>query len=157
MPRLLALAAGLVSAFVLAGSAAAGAAQTPSAYRASLNSLCRANTVKIKALASAMKRAQQANDPTAYGVALGQVLVITLRQDGRIRATAVPAQLRTAMTTTNRLLANADAVIVKLIQDAAAGRAQQMLAGFTSLERMAPSINRHLDAAGLRDCGSNQA
>jgi hypothetical protein len=150
------IAAALACAAVLAASATAAVATSPSQYRTTLNSMCRASTVKIKALEREMNQAQQAQDAHALGIALGKVIGITLIQDARIEATPIPAQLRSKMVPTVGLLKKADVVMRKIVQDAAAGRGQAMLAGLTTVQRMTGPINAHLDAAGLRDCGSNQ-
>jgi len=150
--RLLVLA--LLLAAVLSSTAAAA---TPAQYRARLNAMCRANTVQIRLVEAELRRAQAAQDARGLGIALGKLIGITLRQDARIEATPVPPALRTKMLPTIRILERADAVMRKLVGDAAAGRGTEILAGFRRLEAMAPTVNRRLDAAGLRACGSGQS
>jgi hypothetical protein len=145
-------------AVALATSAAtAGSTLTPTQYRAKLNAMCRANTPQIKILEADFRRAQKAQDGRAMGIALGRLIVLTLRQDARIRATPVPSRLKTKMLPTMRLLRQADGIMREILVDATASRVRAMVTGLASLQRMTPSINHHLDAAGLRDCGSNQA
>ena len=63
-----------------------------------MNTICRGYTPVGKKLETEMKAAQAANDPVAYGVALGRLLVLSLAQDTRIEAVPVPPALKTRMT-----------------------------------------------------------
>jgi ribosomal protein L17 len=140
----------------LVAAAAASAALTPTQYRAKLNAMCRGFTPKMKTQERAMTAAQKANNPQAYGQALGKLLVYTLQEDAKIESTAVPTAMRTQMTPIITTLKKADTHIRAAIQDAvnndANGLATQLKAAFS----VAKGLNAKLDAAGLRDCGSNQ-
>jgi hypothetical protein len=137
--------------------AGASAAQSPAGYRAGLNAMCRTNTVKLHMLRAEMTRAQQANDTRTVAVDFTALLGIGLREDATIEATPVPAQLRTEMAPAQRLLKAADAVVRKALQDLAAGDGAGAVAELKKLGPLTRPVNRYLDAAGLRDCGSNQS
>jgi hypothetical protein len=137
-------------------AAVASAAQSPAGYRAGLNAMCRSNTVKLHTLGAEMARAQQANDSRTIAFDFGKLLGIALREDATIEATPVPAQLRTEMAPAQRLLKAADAIGRKALQDLAAGDGTGAVAELKKLDPLQRPINRNLDAAGLRDCGSNQ-
>jgi hypothetical protein len=49
-----------------------------------------------------------------------------------------------------------DGHIRATIADAGAGKSQAMLAELLKIGDLAKPLNAQLDAAGLRDCGSNQ-
>jgi hypothetical protein len=142
---------------LLFGTAAAASASTPAAYRAQLNGLCRSYTPKLKRLEANMAGAQRANDPHAYGVYLGRSIALALEEDGRIERTPVPAAMRAQMTPIVRDLKLADSHARLTIADALHGDAKAMLAELGKMAQLAPSLNRRLDRAGLRDCGSNQS
>jgi len=86
----------LVSLVALLGATAAFAG-TPAAYRAQVNGICRGDTPTGKKIETAMKQAEAKKDYHAYGVALGELLILNLSQDRRIEAVAVPAALKTQM------------------------------------------------------------
>jgi hypothetical protein len=142
----------LISVF----AAVASAAQSPTGYRARQNAMCRSNTVKLHALKAEMTRAQQANDTRAIVFDLGELLGIGLREDATIEAAPVPAQLRTELAPAQRLLKAADAIVRRALHDLDAGDGTGAVAELNKLGPLEPPINRYLDAAGLRDCGSNQ-
>jgi hypothetical protein len=141
-----------MSAFV----AAASAAPSPASYRAGLNAMCRSNTVTLDKLKADSKRAQQAKDWHAYGVALGRMLVIALREDAAIEAAPIPTQLRPQMVPALGLLKKADAIVYQALRRLAAGDSSGGIAELKNLGPLSGPVNRYLDAAGLRDCGSNQ-
>lgn len=142
----------LLSVFV----AGASAAPSPAGYRAGLNAMCRSNTVKLHTLKADMTRAQQANDTRTVAFDLGALLGVGLREDAAIEAAPVPAQLRTEMAPAKRLLRAADAIVRKALQALAAGDGTGTVAELERLGSLDRPVNRYLDAAGLRDCGSNQ-
>ena len=86
-PVRLALLVGLV-ALLAAGAASAA---TPAAYRTHVNGICRGYTPTAKKLETAMTQAAAKKDYRAYGIALGELLILNLAQDQRIEAVAVPA------------------------------------------------------------------
>jgi hypothetical protein len=137
-------------------ASAASATPSPAAYRSGLNAMCRSASVKMTSLTAEMKRAQQAKDWHAYGFAFGQLLSVGLREDLTIEATPIPTRLRPQMLPAIRLLTKADALIRQAVRMFAAGN---LAGGVAELKKLAPysaPVNRYLDAAGLRDCGSNQ-
>ena len=144
-------------AALLFGTADAASVPTPAGYRAQLNRLCRSYTPKIKRLEAEMAGAQRANDPHTYGVYLGRAIALALEQDGRIERAPVPAAMRTQMAPILRQLKLADSHARLAIADALRGDGKGMLAELTKMAQIAPSLNRRLDRAGLRDCGSNQS
>jgi ribosomal protein L17 len=146
----------LTIAAALIGAAAATAALTPTQYRAKLNAVCRGFTPKMKTQERAMTAAQKANNPQAYGQALGKLLLYTLQEDSKIESTAVPAAMRTQMTPIITTLKKADAHIRAAIQDAINNDPQGLAAQLKAAGAVASGLNTKLDAAGLRDCGSRQ-
>lgn len=140
----------------LIAAAAASAALTPTQYRAKLNAMCRSYTPKMKTQERALKAAETANDPSAYGQALGKLLLYTLQEDAKIESTPVPAVLRTRMKPIIATLKKADAHIRAAIQDAINNDAQGLAAQLKAASTVAGGLNAKLDAAGLRDCGSRQ-
>lgn len=148
----------LLFAVVLAlvAAAAATAALTPTRYRATLNGMCRGYTPKMKAQERAMTAAQNANNGQAYGVALGKLLVYTLREDGTIESTPVPAELRARMSPIVTTLKKADAHIRAAIRAAVNNDSKGLAAQLKAAGTVAGGMNAKLDAAGLRDCGSRQ-
>jgi hypothetical protein len=153
-----AAAASIAALVTASASLAAVSTASPSTYRAKLNGICRANTVKLKTLDATMKRALQAKDAHAWGLAFGQTLRVILSEDAAIEAEPIPVQLRAHMVPTVGLLKQADGIIHHAVQRLLAG---DLTAGITVMSKQLGSLaapaNKHLDAAGLRDCGSNQS
>jgi predicted ATP-grasp superfamily ATP-dependent carboligase len=143
---------------LLVGLLACGAATaaTPAQYRTHLNAICRSYTPKLKQLGNAMTKAQQANDPKAYGIALGKSLVLVLAQDLQLEHVAVPAPLRAQMAPILTSLKKIDAHVRTALAAAKAGNSNKVFAEVSAIQPLIPPLNAKLDAAGLRDCGSNQ-
>jgi hypothetical protein len=139
---------------VVAPSAAS--AQTPAGYRAQLNRLCRSYTPKLRADQKAMQEATKAKAWKAFGYALGHYLALALTQDRQIESTPVPRAMRTQMTAILRLLRTADGHARLALRKATLGDSSGMLAELSKISKLAQPLNRRLDRAGLRDCGSNQ-
>jgi hypothetical protein len=137
--------------------ARAAAPATPSAYRAYVNGVCRSYTPRISALETSMDKAQRAKDGHAFGVALGKLIVLTLAQDARVEKTPVPPPLRAQMAPILRKLRAADGHLRTALSNAVAGKPSAMLSELEETSRIAAPLNRLLDRAGLRDCGSNQS
>ena len=142
----------------LVGLLAAGAATaaTPAQYRSHLNRICRGYTPKLKQLKTTMVKAQQAKDPKSYGTALGQFLFLGLDEDAQIEKVAVPAALRTRMAPIIDRLKTIDGRVRAAIIYARAGDGTNMSTQLHAVDKLAVGLNAKLDAAGLRDCGSNQ-
>jgi hypothetical protein len=146
----------LIAAVVALLCATAASAATPAQYRAHVNAICRTYTPKFKRLEAAMTAAQKANQPKAYGVALGELLVYALAQDRQVEAVAVPASLQARMKPILARFRLADTHIRAALADARAGNSQMLLTELKAISAATNGLNTKLDAAGLRDCGSNQ-
>ena len=150
--------AGLVMTAVIAlwGVADGASAATPAVYQASLNAMCRANTVKLHALEAELASARKTGDGRAYTLALGEYFGLGLREDATIETTAVPAAIRPRMAPTIALLRRADADVRAVLADLATGNQTAVLTKARELAALTRPLDNDLDAAGLRDCGSNQ-
>jgi hypothetical protein len=153
-PNRKATAAVVAAALVLAAGAAA--ATSPDAYRAQVNALCRSYTPAIKKANADASKAQKAKDAHALGVAIGQILSLGLAEDGKIESTPVPAAMRATMTPILGQLKTIDVHARLALSKAAAGDGNGMLAELNKIGQLSTTLNRRYDAAGLRDCGSNQ-
>jgi len=149
----------LVIALAALGLAAGAAAATPTpaAYRAHLNALCRTYTPSMKRAKTDLVSAQKANDAHGVGVALGRLLALGLSEDGKIEAVPVPPAMRTQMNPILSRLRAIDAHARLAIAKAAAGDGAGMGAELGAIQRLGTGLNERTDAAGLRDCGSNQS
>jgi hypothetical protein len=136
--------------------AAAATAATPTEYRSHLNAICRGYTPKFKTYERQMAAAQKAKDGYRYGLALGHLLVLAYRQDKQLEAVPIPSALRARMTPIVNRLKAVDPHIKAAVQDAAAGKPKAMIAEFDRISKLGAPLNKWFDAAGLRDCGSNQ-
>lgn len=153
MRRFLAL---LVVGLLAVGAQSAAAAQSPSAYRAQLNRLCRSYTPKLKADQQTMQAALKAQHAKVFGAALADLMRLTLEQDARIRRTPVPPALRAQMAPILRLFRIADTHVRRAATYGSKGNVRGVLAELQQVAKITPELNRRLDRAGLRDCGSNQ-
>jgi hypothetical protein len=149
-------AAGIAALITASASLAAVSTASPSPYRAKLNGMCRANTVKLRTLEATMKRALQAKDGQAWGAAFGLSLRVILSEDAAIEGEPIPVQLRPQMVPTVGLLKQADGIIRHAVQRLLAGDLNGGVKLMRKLGPLTAPVNKHLDAAGLRDCGSNQ-
>ena len=140
---------------VVAPSAAL--AQSPSAYRAQLNRHCRTFTPKFKRIEANLKKAVRTKDPKLLAAALGLGLALNLKQDGYIEKVPVPAAMRTQMVPTLRLLRTVDRHARLALTEANKKDLQRFMTEIKAIDRLVPLLNKRLDRAGLRDCGSNQA
>jgi hypothetical protein len=153
-PRIAAVAA--VAGLVLAAGTAA-ATPSPAAYRAQANALCRTYTPALKKAKANLNKAQTENNARGMGVAIGQLLALGLAEDARIESMPVPATMRTQMTPILSRLKAIDLHGRLAISKAAAGDANGLGAELTKIGRLSTGLNKLTDAAGLRDCGSNQS
>jgi hypothetical protein len=147
----------LLTTLVALLAASAATAATPAQYRAKVNGICRGYTPRLKALEATMTKAQKAKDSTALGVALGKFLVYGLAQDLQVAAVAVPVSLRAHVTPALTLMKTVDVHVRAAIRDAGAGDGAGIAAQLTTISKLAKPLNAKLDAARLRDCGSNQS
>jgi hypothetical protein len=146
----------LVAAVLAVGAQTANAAQTPAGYRAHLNGICRSYTPKLKANQQTMRAALAAKHEKVFGAALANLMRLTLEQDAKIRRTPVPAALRAQMSPILRLFRTADAHVRNAALYASRGNVPQVLKELQLVAKVTPALNRRLDRAGLKDCGSNQ-
>jgi len=144
------------AALGLAATAAA-AAPTPAAYRSHVNAMCRSYTPSLRKAKADLVRAQKANDANGMGVAIGKLLALGLAEDAKIEAAPVPAALQAQVAPILSRLKAIDAHARLAIAKAAAGDAAGMGAELSAIQRLGTGLNRQTDAAGLRDCGSNQS
>jgi hypothetical protein len=146
-----------LAALVALLAAGAASAATPAAYRAHVNGICRGYTPTVKKLETVMTQAAAKKDYRTYGIALGELLILNLTQDGRVEAVAVPPELRTQIAPIIVRLKKVDAHARLALQAARQGNATVMGAELTTIATLAKPLNGALDKAGLRDCGSNQS
>jgi hypothetical protein len=139
-----------------AATAATAAASNLTAYRAQVNGICRSYTPKFRKLEADMANAKRAGDVHRYAYDFGKILGLTLAQGLRVEKTPVPADGRTRMAPTLRLLHAADAQLRRVILAATAGDQAGFKAELTKLAKVASPLNRSFDSVGLQDCGSNQ-
>lgn len=145
----------LVSVLALLAAGAATAA-TPAQYRAQVNGVCRGYTPKLKQVESAMAQARKANDARNYGRALGEIMLLGLAEDLQIEHVAIPAALQAQVAPIMARLKIVDAHVRAALVAARAGQATTMNAELKAVGTLGKPLNAKLDAAGLRDCGSNQ-
>ena len=146
----------VVVAALALGAQSAAAAPTPSSYRAQLNRLCRSYTPKLKQDAEKMRQALTAKQPRAFGLALAHSIRLTLAQDAAIEKAPVPSAMRAQMRPILRLFRTADGHLRRAAQFGSNGNVRGVLGELQQVAKLSPPLNRRLDRAGLRDCGSNQ-
>ena len=154
MKRFVALLVVLVLA--LAAQAAA-AAPTPASYRAQLNRLCRSYTPKLKRDERDLREALKVHDAADFGLALAHMMRLTLAQDAKIERTPVPVSMRAQMQPILRLFRTMDVHVRRAAKFGTSGNVQGVLKELQATAKLTPELNRRLDRAGLRDCGSNQS
>jgi hypothetical protein len=145
--------------FAVVATSAACATAAPSnltQYRSQVNALCRSYTPQMKRAETAMLAAQKAGDAHRAAFQLGVLLGASLAEGTHIEATPVPADARTIMAKPLRLLRLVDSEGRTMLQAAVAGDRATFSSEATTLQHVAAPLNHALDAAGLRDCGSNQ-
>jgi hypothetical protein len=146
----------LVAVVGILASAPASAA-TPGAYRAQVNAICRSYTPTGKKIETALRQAEAKKDYRAYGIALGELLILNLTQEQKIEAVAVPPALRAQMTPILQRLKQIDAHTKLALLRARQGNPTGLVAELNAIGKLAKPLNAQLDKAGLRDCGSNQS
>jgi hypothetical protein len=119
--------------------------------------MCRANTVKLHALEARLKRAERAGNSQAYALLLGEYLGLALRQDAVIESTPVPTRLRRLMAPPIARLKRVDNELRAVLTDIASGYQAALAIDLHRVVVLSRPLNHELDAAGLRDCGSNQS
>ncbi len=145
-----------VAGLVLAAGAAA-ATPSPTAYRSQVNALCRSYTPALRKTKADLSKAEKAKDERGIGLAIGELLGIGLAEDGKLERTPVPTAMQTQMMPILGLLKTIDGHARRAISKAAAGDGAGMGAELTTIGRLSTGLDKRIDAAGLRDCGSNQS
>jgi len=110
----------------------------------------------VKRAEAAMLAAQKAGDAHKAAFQLGVLIGASLAEGIRLEATSVPADARTIMARPLRLLRLVDSYARMMLQAAVAGDQATFLSEAATLQRVGAPLNHAFDAAGLRDCGSNQ-
>ena len=146
----------VIAALALAAQAAA-ATPSPASYRAQLNRLCRSYTPKLKRDEQDLRQALKVHDAADFGLALAHMMRLTLAQDAAIVRAPVPAAMRAQMKPILRLFRTADVHVRRAAKFGTSGNVQGVLKELQETAKLTPELNRRLDHAGLRDCGSNQA
>jgi hypothetical protein len=152
--KVAALLAACVAALTVLASATAS---TPARYRAQVNSICAPYTPKVKTLLRQLGAAEKAKDSQAYGIALGQLIVLQLAEDRKVEAVPVPASLHVQMTRILTRMKQLDGHLRKSLTDAMAGDNAGLLSELKIVSQLSKPLNDWLDAAGLRECGSKQS
>jgi hypothetical protein len=117
---------------------------------------CRTFTPKFKRIERDIERAAKARDLKAVAHALGRGLALNLAQDAYIERVRVPGALRTQMVPIRRLLRTLDGHARLALHHATKRDGRGFMAEVNEVDRIVPTLNKRLDRAGLRDCGSNQ-
>jgi hypothetical protein len=147
----------LVAAALGVVASSSALAQSPAGYRAQLNRHCSTFTPKFKRVERDIEKAAKAKDLKGVAHALGQGLALNLAQDAYIEGVAVPVAMRTRMVPILRLLRRLDRHARLALRNAIKGDGRGFMAEVNEVDRIVPTLNKRLDRAGLRDCGSNQA
>jgi len=147
--------AGLAVALVAATAALAGSSDA-AAYRAQVNAICRSFTPTFTRLENDMAAARRAGDSRRYAYDVGALLALTLKETVRVQKAPVPPDARERMAAPLRLLHTVELQLRRTITAAVNADAQGFAAELKRLTRVAAPLNKSFDAAGLRDCGSNQ-
>jgi hypothetical protein len=121
-----------------------------------LNAICRANTVKLHRLEGQLAASRKAGDARAFAFALGEYFGLGLREDATIETAPVPTALRSLMAPVVSVLRHADGHVRIVLAAIVGGDRSTVQSELKQIVALSGTINKNLDAAGLRDCGSNQ-
>jgi hypothetical protein len=148
-----------VGAALTVGASAAGAASAPSTaaqYRTQVNTLCRSYTPKLKLVEADMARAKAAGNSQRYVHDFGVLVGMSLAEGTRVERAPLPLTGAASFVKPLRVLRAVDTQLRQMVASMAAGDGAALLTESAVLSKIAAPLNRLLDAAGLRDCGSNQ-
>lgn len=145
-----------VAVVAVSAACAIAAPSNLTQYRSQVNALCRSYTPRLKRAEAAIVAAQKAGDAHTVAFQLGVLIGASLAEGIRVEATPVPADARTVMAKPLRLLRLVDSRARSMLQAAAAGDQATFVSEAATLQRVGAALNQAFDAAGLRDCGSNQ-
>jgi hypothetical protein len=146
----------VVVAALAAAPAAAADTQSPAAYRATLNTYCRGNTPFFHSLEAGIDVASKNGRQKVFYADLGRYFTLLLEENRRLESTPVPEAVRVPMGAAQTLLRRADSHVRTALAAVKHRDAAALSAASAKLGPLSGLINAHLDAAGLRDCGSNQ-
>jgi hypothetical protein len=154
-----------IATFLVAAGIAASAAATSAAapafsaaqYRSQVNALCRSYTPKLKQVEVDMAHARSSGDSQRYAYDIGVLAGVSLVEGARMERTPLPRTGAAPFATPLHLLHTVDARLRLLVTHALAANMAAVVADMNVLGKVAAPLNRSFDAAGLRDCGSNQS
>ena len=138
-----------------AGRAAAAPA-TAAQYRSQVNALCRSYTPKFKQVEADMARAKAAGNSQRYLYDFGVIVGMGLAEGTRLERAPLPLTGAASFVKPLRLLHAVDVQLRKMLASLVARDSAALLSESAALSKIAAPLNRLLDGAGLRDCGSNQ-
>ena len=142
-------------AALLAASAATAA--TPAKYRTTMNGICRAYTPKLTNAETTMANATKAHRPAKFEVAFRSYLVLALQQNHQLEAVRVPRRMQKQMRPIIKRLKKIDPHVRSALAHSRSGNLKVTRLQLTAISKLSEPLNGQLDAAGLRDCGSNQS
>jgi hypothetical protein len=135
---------------------AAASASTPRQYRADINALCPAHTPRLRVLYRRLAEAQKAHDASGVTYRLGQIFREGFIQDRQIEARSVPPSLRLTMRPILTRLRTIDQHVLLAAAYSARRNGTALLREIKRIGTLSAPLDRMLDSAGLRDCGSTQ-
>lgn len=145
---------------VLVCGASLGVASTPdnstAKYRAQLNAVCRSYSPKFRATEAAIAAAQSDQNRGVYFASYGRFFSLILAENATIESTVAPPAMKTVMTHPVALLRAIDPALRTGLNAARQEATSGLVNAVTQANAASAAINRALDRAGLRDCGSNQ-
>ncbi len=161
IPRYIAVAAltGALAAALVCGASAgiASIAGGPAAtYRAHLNAVCRGYSPKFKATQAAISAAQAGQNRGVYFASYGKFFALILAENASIESAVAPPAMKSVMAQPVALLKAIDPTLRSGLNAARLKASTGLVDAVTRANAASVAINRALDAAGLRDCGSNQ-
>jgi hypothetical protein len=151
-----AVAVGAALAIGAGAGRAATAPATAAQYRTQVNALCRSYTPKLKQVEGDMARAKAAGNGQVYLHDFGVLVGMSLVEGRRVERAPLPQTGAAVFVKPLRLLHAVDGHLQQMIGSIVAGDGAGLLRESAALSKIAAPLNPLLDAAGLRDCGSNQ-
>ncbi len=131
-------------------------AASPPQFRAHLNALCRGYSPDFKSEETRITDAARAKHVQIYYSDVGRFFSLLLGEDRDIENATVPVALRGLMARVSHLLRTADVSLREGIAATAGHEGAGIDSTLAKISSLGKPVNAALDAAGLRDCGSNQ-
>jgi hypothetical protein len=125
-------------------------------YRAHLNAVCRGYSPKFRATEDAIAAAQSEQNRGVYFSSYGRFFSLIIAENASIESTVTPPAMKTLMAQPVALLKAIDPALRSGLSAAQQKASTGLVDAVTKANAASAAINRALDAAGLRDCGSNQ-